>query len=325
MKLPRRSFLHLAAGAAALPAVSGIARAQTYPTRPIHLIVGFAAGGPTDVVARLIGQSLSERLGQQIVVENRPGAAGNVGTEVVVKAPPDGYTLLLCGLPNAVNATLYDNLNFNFVRDIAPVLSLIQTPGVMEVNPSFSAKTVPEFITYAKANPGKIDMATSGPGSSPDVYGALFKNLAGVNLVAVAYRGSGPALIDLIGGQVQVIFSDLSSSLEHIKAGKLRPLAVTTATRLDALPGIPALAEFLPGYEASVWTGIGAPRNTPKEIIEKLNREVNAALADPKIKARFAEFGATGLGGSSSDFGKMIADETEKWAEVVRSSGMKPE
>jgi tripartite-type tricarboxylate transporter receptor subunit TctC len=324
MSLFRRLFLCLAVSAA-LPAVARSATAQTYPSRPVHLIVGFAAGGPSDVVARLIGQSLSERLGQQVVVDNRPGASGNIGTELVVKALPDGYTLLMCGLNNSVNTALFDDLSFNFSRDIAPVSSLIQTPGVMEVNPSFLARTVPEFIAYAKANPGKVNMATSGPGSSPDVYGALFKKLAGVNLVPVAYRGSGPALIDLIGGQVQVIFSDLSSSLQHIKAGKLRPLAVTTAARLDALPGVPALAEFLPGYEASTWTGIGAPRNTPKEIIEKLNQEINAALADPKMKARFAEFGATSLGGSPSDFGKLIAEETAKWAEVVKASGTKAE
>jgi tripartite-type tricarboxylate transporter receptor subunit TctC len=244
---------------------------------------------------------------------------------VVVRAPSDGYTLLLCGISNAVNATLYDKLDFDFIRDIAPVAGLVRTPGVMEVNPSFSAKTVPEFIAYAKANPGKVDMATSGPGSTPYVYGELFKNLAGVNLVPVAYRGSGPALIDLIGGHVQVIFSDLSSSIEHIRAGKLRPLAVTTATRLAALPDIPTLAEFLPGYEASAWTGFGAPKKTPPEIIERLNKEVNAVLADPKFNAKLAEFGATGLAGSPADFGKLIANETEKWAEVVKSSGMKPD
>jgi tripartite-type tricarboxylate transporter receptor subunit TctC len=242
-----------------------------------------------------------------------------------VKAAPDGYTLLLCGIGNAVNATLYDKLSFNFIRDIVPVASVIRTPGVMEVNPSFSAKTVPEFIAYAKANPGKINMATSGAGSSPYIYGELFKTLAGVNLVPVAYRGSGPALIDLIGGQVEVIFSDLSSSIAHIKAGKLRPLAVTTATRLDALPDTPTVAEFLPGYEASVWTGLCAPKKTPSDIIEKLNKEVNAVLADPKFNAKLAEFGAIGLVGSPSDFGKLIANETEKWAEVVKSSGMKPD
>jgi tripartite-type tricarboxylate transporter receptor subunit TctC len=325
MSFSRRTVLCFALSAAALHVASCWAAAQTYPTRPVHLIVGFAAGGRTDFVARLIGQSLSERLGQQFVIENRPGAAGNIATEVVVKAPPDGYTLLLCTVGNAVNATLYDKLNFNFIRDIAPVSSLIQTPGVMEVNPSFFAKTVPEFIAYTKANPGKINMATSGPGSSPDIYGALFKKLAGVDLVPVGYRGSGPALIDVIAGQVPLIFSDLSSSLEHIKAGKLRPLAVTSATRLDALPGIPALAEFLPGYEASTWTGICAPGNTPKEVVERVNREVNGVLADPKMKERFAEFGASNLGGSSADFRKLIASETEKWAEVVRSSGIKAE
>jgi tripartite-type tricarboxylate transporter receptor subunit TctC len=325
MKLPRRKFLQLAAGAAALPIVSRAAWAQAYPARPVHIIVGFAAGGPTDVVARLLGQSLSERLGQQFVVENRPGAAGNIGTELVVKAPPDGYTLLLCGLTNTVNTTLYDKLDFDFIRDITPVASLIRVPGVMEVNPSFSAKTVPDFIAYANANPGKVDMATSGPGSTPYVYGELFKKLAHVDLVPVAYRGSAPALIDLIGGHVHVIFSDLSSSIEHIKAGKLRPLAVTTATRLDTLPDIPALAEFLPGYEASAWTGLGAPKKTPPGIIERLNKEVNAVLADPKFNAKLAEFGAVGLAGSPADFAKFIASETEKWAELVKSSGMKPD
>ncbi len=324
MSLFRRLFLCLAVSAA-LPAIARSATEQTYPTRPVHIVVGFAPGGPTDVVARLIGQALSERLGQQFVVDNRPGASGNIGTESVVKAAPDGYTLLLSGLPNTVNTTLFENLSFNFSRDIAPISSLILTPAVMEVNPSFATKSVPEFIAYAKAHPGKIDMATSGPGSTPDMYGALFKKLAGVNLVPVPYRGSAPALTDLMGGQVQVIFSDLSSSIEYIKAGKLRPLAVTTAMRLDAVPGIPALAEFVPGYDASTWTGLGAPRNTPKEIIEKLNQAVNAVLADPKMKARFAEFGASSLGGSSTAFAKLIADETEKWAEVIRSMGIKPE
>jgi tripartite-type tricarboxylate transporter receptor subunit TctC len=326
MSFSRREFFHLAAGAAALPAVSHVARANAaYPTRPVHIVVGFAAGGPSDAVARLIGQALSERLGQQFVVDNRPGASGNIATESVVKAPPDGYTLLLCGLTNTVNTTLFDNLSFNFSRDIAPVSSLILTPAVMEVNPSFALRSVPEFIAYAKANPGKIDMATSGPGSTPDMYGGLFKKLAGINLVPVPYRGSAPALTDLMGGQVQVIFSDLSSSIEYIKAGKLRPLAVTTANRLEALPGIPALAEFVPGYDASTWTGLGAPRSTPKEIIEKLNQAINAVLADPKMRARFAEFGASSLGGSSTEFAKLIDNETEKWAEVVRSMGIKPE
>lgn len=323
MTWSRRKFLHLAAGASAVPMLPKIAWAETYPTKPIRLIVGFAAGGPFDLVARLIGQSVSERLGQRVVVENRPGAAGNIATEGVVRAAPDGYTLLLCGLPNAVNATLYDNLNFNFIRDLVPVSSLIQTPGVMEVNPSFPAKSVAEFIAFAKTNASKINMATSGPGSSPDVYGALFNKLTGLDLVPVAYRGSGPALVDVMGGQVQVIFSDLSSSLAYIKAGKLRPLAVTIASRVDALPGIPALAEFLPGYEASAWTGIVAPKNTPAGIIETLNRAINDALADPKMQARFAEFGATSLGGSPAEFAKLLDVETKKWAEVVKSSGVK--
>jgi tripartite-type tricarboxylate transporter receptor subunit TctC len=325
MKLRRRQFLHLAAGAAALPAVSRIARAQTYPTRPVRIIVGFAAGGAADITARLIGQWLSERLGQQFIVENRPGAASNIAAETVVRSPADGYTLLLVSSPHAFNATLYEKLNYNFIRDITPVAGATLVPDVMEVNPLLSAKTVPEFIAYAKTNPGKINMAAGGAGSVTHVFGKLFKIMAGVDLVPVQYRGSGPALIDLLGGQVQVMFDALFSSIEHVKAGRLRPLAVTTATRLEVLPNVPTVGEFVPGYEAVLWQGIGAPRNTPAEIVEKLNKEINAALADPKIKARFADLGSRALPGSPADFGKLIADETEKWGKVIRAANIKPE
>jgi tripartite-type tricarboxylate transporter receptor subunit TctC len=289
MKLPRRQFLHLAAGAAALPAVSRIAQALDYPTRPVHILVGYAAGGPADIIARLVGQLLSERLGQAFVIENRPGAGSNLAAEVVARAPADGYTLLQLTISNAYNVALYDNLNFDLLRDIAPVASINRGAGIMEVNPSVPAETVPEFIAYAKANPGKINMATGGNGSSAHVYGELFKKMAGVDLAAVAYRGSGPALIDLIGGQVQVTFDPLQSSIEYIRAGRLRPLAVTTATRLQVLPDVPTIGEFVPGYEASGWQGIGAPAKTPPEIIDRLNREVNTGLSDPKFKARLAE------------------------------------
>jgi tripartite-type tricarboxylate transporter receptor subunit TctC len=325
VKLPRRQFLHLAAGVAALPAVSRIARAQTYPARPVRIIVGFPPGGATDISARLIGQSLSERLGQPFIIENRPGAGTNIATEAVVRATPDGYTLLLVAGANAINVTLYEMLNFNFIRDIAPVASFIRTPFVLEINPSFSAKTVPEFIAYAKANSGKISMASSGIGTGPHVAGELFKMMAGINMVHVPYRGDAPALTDLIGGQVQASLNPMPAVIEYIRAGKLRALAVTTATRSEVLPEIPTLSEFLPGYEASFWNGIGAPKNTPAEVIEKLNKEINAALADPKIKGRFADMGATVLAGSPADFGKLIADETEKWAKVVKFSGAKAE
>jgi tripartite-type tricarboxylate transporter receptor subunit TctC len=325
MKLPRRKFLHLVAGAAALPTVSRIARAQDYPRRPVHIVVGFAAGGGADITARLIGQWLSERLGQQFIIDNRPGAASNIATEAVVRAPADGYTLLLVSSPHAFNATLYDKLNYNFIRDIAPVASATLVPGVMEVNPLVSAKTVPEFIAYAKVNPGKINMAAGGAGSATHIFGELFKMMAGVDLAPVQYRGSGPALTDLIGGQVQVMFDALSSSIEHIRAGRLRPLAVTTATRLEVLPNIPTVDEFVPGYEAVVWQGIGAPKNTPAEIIDKLNKEINAGLADPKIKARLADLGSTALAGSPADFGRLIADETEKWGKVIRAANIKAE
>jgi tripartite-type tricarboxylate transporter receptor subunit TctC len=325
MKLPRRKFLHLAAGAAALSAVPRIARAQAYPTRPVRIIVGFAPGGATDIMARLMGQWLSERLGQQFIVENRPGAASNVATEAVVNALPDGYTLLVATSVNAINATLYDKLNFNLIRDIAPVASIHREPFVMEVNPSVPVKTVPEFITHAKANPGKINMASAGIGSGNHIAGELFKMMTGVNLVHVPYRGAGPALIDLLGGQVQVMFATMSSSIEYVRGGKLRALAVTTATRSPVLPDIPTVAEFLPGYESSFWTGVGTPKNTPAEIVDKLNKEINAALADPKMKARLAELGATALPGSPADFGKLIAHEIEKGAKVVKFAGIKAE
>jgi len=320
---PRRAFLHLATSAAALSAVSRIAWAQTYPTRPVRLIVGFAPGGATDIMARLVGQWLSEKLGQQFVIENRPGGGGNIGTEAVVNAPADGYTLLMATSVNAINATLYDKLNFNFMRDIAPVASVHREPHVMEVNPSVPVKTVPEFITYAKANSGKINMASAGIGSGNHIAGELFKMMAGVNLVHVPYRGAGPALVDLLSGQVQVMFATLSSSIEYVRGGKLRALAVTTATRSDALPDVPTVSEFVPGYEASFWTGIVAPKNTPMEVVDTLNQEINAALGDPKMKARFAELGATALAGSPADFGKLIADETEKSRKVVKFSGAK--
>jgi tripartite-type tricarboxylate transporter receptor subunit TctC len=323
MKLPRRNFLHLAAGAAALPAVSRFARAQAYPTRPVRIIVGFAPGGATDIMARLMGQSLSERLGQQFVIENRPGAASNVGTEAVVNAAPDGYTLLVVTSVNAINASLYEKLNFNLIRDVVPVASIHREPFVMEANPSVPVKTVAEFIAHAKANPGKINMASAGIGSGNHISGELFKMMTGVNLVHVPYRGGGPALVDLLGGQVQVMFATMSSSIEYVRAGKLRALAVTTATRSPVLPDIPTVAEFVPGYESSFWTGVGAPRNTPAEIVDKLNKEMNATLADPKFKARLADLGGTALSGSPLDFGKFVADETEKWAKVVKFAGVK--
>jgi len=325
MKLPRRNFLHLAAGAAALPVVSRIARAQTYPTRPVRIIIGFAAGGPADIVARLIAQWLSERLGQPFVIENRPGAGTNIATEAVVNAPADGYTLLLVHAANAINATLYDKLNFNFIRDIVPVASLMRAPTVLEVNPSVPAKTVPEFIAYAKANPGKLIMASGGIGAPSHVFGELFKFMTGVNLVHVPYRGAAPAVTDLLAGQVQVYFDPIPNSIGYIRAGKVRPLAITSATRSEALPDVPTVGEFVPGYEASFWFGVGAPKATPPEIVDKLNKEVNAALADPKMKARLAELGATTLPGSSADFGKLIVEETEKWAKVVKFANIKPE
>jgi tripartite-type tricarboxylate transporter receptor subunit TctC len=325
MKLPRRQFIRLATGAVALPAIPRLAGAQSYPSRPVRLIVGFPAGGSADIVARLIGQSLSERLGQPFIIENRPGAGSNIGTETVVRAPPDGYTLLMVSAANVTNATLYDNLNFNFIRDIAPVAFMDRVANVLEVNPSVPAKTVPEFIAYAKANPGKINMASGGTGSSQHVAGELFKMMAGVDLVHVPYRGVAPALTDLLAGQVQVLFDTVPASLPHIRAGKLRALAVTTAARSEALPDVPTVGDFVPGYEASSIHGIGAPRNTPADIIDRLNKEVNAALADPKFKARIADLGGIVAVGSPADFGKIIAEETEKWAKVVKFSGAKAE
>jgi tripartite-type tricarboxylate transporter receptor subunit TctC len=325
MKLPRRQFIRLATGAVALPAMPRLAGAQSYPSRPVRLIVGFPAGGSADIVARLIGQSLSERLGQPFIIENRPGAGSNIGTETVVRAPPDGYTLLMVSAANVTNATLYDNLNFNFIRDIAPVAFMDRVANVLEVNPSVPAKTVPEFIAYAKANPGKINMASGGTGSSQHVAGELFKMMAGVDLVHVPYRGVAPALTDLLAGQVQVLFDTVPASLPHIRAGKLRALAVTTVARSEALPDVPTVGDFVPGYEASSIHGIGAPRNTPADIIDRLNKEVNAALADPKFKARIADLGGIVAVGSPADFGKIIAEETEKWAKVVKFSGAKAE
>ena len=325
MKLPRRQFLHLAAGAAALPAVSRITWAQAYPTRPVHLIVGYAAAGPSDINARLIGQWLSERLGQQFVVENRPGASSTFATETVVRAPADGYTLLLVTLSNAISATLYDDLKFNFIRDIAPVAGIMRAPSVMVVNPSVPATTVSEFIAYAKANPGKINMATAGNGSPPQAYGEMFKMMAGVDLASVAYRGGGPALVDLLGGQVQVMFESIASSIAYIRAGKLRALAVTTATRSATLPDVPTVAEFVPGYEASGWFGLGAPKNTPTQIIDRLNKEVNAALVDPNMTARIADLGGVPMSMTPTEFSRLIAEETEKWGKVIRVANIKPD
>ncbi len=325
LKLPRRKFLHLAAGAAALPAVSRMAWAQTYPTRPVRIIVPFPPGGPNDILTRLVGQWLSERLGEPFVIENRPGAAANIATEAVVRASPDGYTLLNASTPNAINATLYKKLNFNFMRDIAPVATISRTTFVMVVHPSVPAKTVPEFIAYTKANPGKLNMASAGDGAPSHLAGELFKMMTGINMVHVPYRGAAPALTDLLGGQVHVYFPQPAASIEYIRAGKLRALAVTAATRSEALPDIPAVGEFVPGYEASGWQGIGAPKSSPTEIVDKLNNEINGALADPKIKARLANLGNAPLALSPADFGKLIADDTEKWAKVIKFAGIKPE
>jgi tripartite-type tricarboxylate transporter receptor subunit TctC len=325
MTLPRRQFLHLATGAVAFSAISRSVRAQTYPTRPVRIIVGFPAGGPTDIVARVMAQWLSERLGQEFIVENRPGAASNIGTEVALRAPPDGYTLLQVTSSNAVNATFYEKLNFSLMSDMAPVAGIIRVPFVMELNPSIPAKNVPEFIAHAKANPGKINMASGGIGTSTHIAGEFFKMLAGVNLVHVPYRGSAPALTDMIGGQVHVMFDILPSSLQHIRAGALRALAVTSATRSEVLPDLPTLGDFLPGYEATAWYGVAAPRSAPSEIVHKLNNEINAGLADPKIKARLADLGGAVTPGSPADFGKLVAEEIEKWGKVVKFSGAKPE
>jgi tripartite-type tricarboxylate transporter receptor subunit TctC len=325
MKLPRRQFLQFAASAAALPAVQVVRAQESYPTRPVRLLVGYAAGGPADTIARLTAQWLSERLGQQVIIENRVGAASNIAAEAVVRSPPDGYTLLYVTVSNAVNATLYDKLSFDLKRDIVPIASITRSPGVLEVNPSFPARTVPEFIAYAKANPGKINMASAGPGSAPHLYTELFKMMTGVNVVQVHYRGSGPALPDLIGGQVQAMFDPIASSIEYIRAGKLRPLAVTTAARLEVLPDIPSVADFVPGYDASGWYGIGAPKNTPAHIVDRLNAEINAGLADPRMKALFANLGGAVLPGSPTDFATLLADETEKWREVIRAANIKLE
>ena len=325
MTLGRRRFLHLTVGAGALPALSRIATAQTFPSRPVRVIVGFAAGNSADILARLIGQALSERLGQSFVIENRPGAGSNIATEMVVRASPDGHTLLSVGPPAAINATLYEKLSFNFIRDIAPVAGLMRVPNVIAVNPSVPVRTVPELTAYAKANPGKVNMASGGNGTSSHVSGELFNMMAGVNIVHVPYRGAAPALTDLLGGQVQVMFPALATAIEYVRAGTLRALAVTTAARSEALPNLPTVADFLPGYESSTWFGIGAPGNTPAGIIDKLNRETNAALADPTIKARFADLGGKELPLSAAEFGRLITEETAKWAEVVRFSGARPD
>jgi len=305
--------------------MSAVARAQTYPIQPVRIIVCFAPGGIADIIARLIGQSLSDRLGQPFIIENRAGAGGNIGTEAVVRAPADGYTLLLTGSNDAINATLYEKLNFNFIRDIAPVAGIVRVPNIMVVNLSVPATTVPEFIAYAKANPGKINMASAGTGTPNHMSGELFKLMSGVNMLHVPYRGGGPAVTDLLGGQVQVTFSPMPVSLGYVRAGKLRALAVTTATRSEVLPDVPAVAEFVPGYEASTWQGVGAPRNTPSEIVLKLNKEINAALADPATRARFADLGGIVLPGSTAEFGRFMADDTEKWGKVIRTANIKAE
>ena len=323
VKLSRLKFLHLAAGAAALPAMSRIASAQAYPSRPVRIILGFAPGQAIDIVTRIIGQWLSEQLGQQFIIENRPGAGGNIATEAVVRAPPDGYTLLAIGSNNMINVTLYEKLNYDFIRDIAPVASIYRVPQIMEVNPSFPAKTILEFIAYAKAHPGEISFASAGNGSVAHVTGELFKMMTGVDMLHVPYRGAPPALTDLISGQVHVMFDNMPSSIEHIRAGRLRPLAVTATTRWQEFPDIPTVADFVPGFETSAWAGIGAPKNTPAEIIDKLNREINGALLDPKIKARIADLGGMVLALSPTEYGKRIEEETEKWAKVIKFSGAK--
>ena len=324
MKLSRRKFLYLAAGAAALPVSARTASAQAYPARPVRIIVGFGPGGAPDIVSRLLGQWLSERLGQQFLVEVRSGAGSNIATEAVVKSPPDGYTLLMGGLPNAINATLYDKLNFNFIRDIAPVVGVVSTVNLLLVSPSVEANTVPELIAYAKANPGKLNMASAGSGSAPHLAGELFKMMAGIDMIHVPYRGAGLALTDLIGGQVQVLVLSMLASIEHVRSGKLRALAVTSTARSGVLPDVPTVAEFLAGYEATTWWGIGVPRHTPVEIVDRLNKEINVALADASMKKRLEDEGATVLGGSSGDFERLIAEETEKWGKVIREAHIKP-
>jgi len=325
MKLSRRHFLHLAVGAAVLPAVSKIAHAQNYPNRPVRLIVGFAPGGGNDITARLMGQWLSDRLGQPFVVENRPGAGTNVATEAVVNTGADGYTILFVAPSAAINATLYEKLNFNFIRDLAPIAGIMRIPNVMVVNPSVPARTVPEFIAYAKANPGKVNVASPGVGTSVHLSAELFKMMTGVDMVHVAYKGSAPSLTDLLGGQVQVSFATMPASIEFIRSGKLRALAVTTATRSPALPEVPTVGEFVPGYEVSTWYGLCARMGTPAEVIDKINKETNAGLADPAMKARLADLGGVTIAGSPADFGKLIADETEKWAKVIKSANIKAE
>jgi tripartite-type tricarboxylate transporter receptor subunit TctC len=325
MELPRRRFLHLAAGAAALPGASRVCWAQAYPARPARIIVPYAAGGGVDITARLIGQWLSERLGQSFVTENRTGAGGNLGTEVVANAPADGYTLLLAAVPNAVNATLFEKLNFNFIRDIAAVAGIMRVPMAVLVHPSVPAKSIPEFIAYAKANPGKVNMASAGTGSAPHMAGELFNVMAGVSMVHVPYRGQGPALSDLLGGQVHVLFATTPGTVDYIRTGKLRGLAITTASRAEVLPELPPVGDFVPGYDASQWYGLGAPRNTPADIVDRLNREINAALADPAMKMRLADMGGEPLAGSPADFGRFLVAETEKWGKVVKFAGLRPE
>ena len=325
MNLLRRTFLHLLAGVAALPAISRLACAQAYPSRPVRWIVGFTPAGGNDITARLIGQWLTDRLGQPFVIENRPGAGTNIAAEIVINSPPDGYTLFLTNFSNAVNAALYEKLSFDFMRDMAPVVGISRAPVILAVNPSVPAKTVPEFIAYAKANPGKLNMGSAGIGSAGHLAGELLQMMTGIKLVHVPYRGNAPALTDLIAGQVQLVFPSSASSIEHVRTGKVRGLAVTGSTRLDALPDLPTVADSVPGYEASSLYGIGAPRNTPAEVIDRLNKEVNAALADPKLKARLADLGGTPFGGSSAEFGKLMADETEKWGKVVKFAGIKPQ
>ena len=325
MNLLRRTFLHLLAGVAALPAISRLACAQAYPSRPVRWIVGFTPAGGNDITARLIGQWLTDRLGQPFVIENRPGAGTNIAAEIVINSPPDGYTLFLTNFSNAVNAALYEKLSFDFMRDMAPVVGISRAPVILAVNPSVPAKTVPEFIAYAKANPDKLNMGSAGIGSAGHLAGELLQMMTGIKLVHVPYRGNAPALTDLIAGQVQLVFPSSASSIEHVRTGQVRGLAVTGSTRLDALPDLPTVADSVPGYEASSLYGIGAPRNTPAEVIDRLNKEVNAALADPKLKARLADLGGTPFGGSSAEFGKLMADETEKWGKVVKFAGIKPQ
>jgi tripartite-type tricarboxylate transporter receptor subunit TctC len=323
MKLPRRRFLHLAAGAAALPVLPRIARAQAYPSRPVRIVVPTAAGGPNDIVARMMGQWMSERFGQAFVIENRPGGGNSIGTEAVVRASADGYTLLLCSISNAINAAVYDKLNYNFIRDIAPVAGVADSPTMLVLNPSVPAKTIPEFIAYAKANPGKLNMASAGIGHVTHLFGELFKMMAGVNMVHVPYRGATPALTDLLSGQVQVMFT--AGATEYVRASTLRALAITSAKRSEALPDLPAVGEFVPGYEASVWWGIGAPKNTPTDIIDKLNKEVNAALPDPRIKSRLADLVAVPMPMTPAEFGRLVANDTAKWGKVIRTANIKVE